>query len=119
MSIMNIRILCMSAIAFLVFGCSGSGIVPIGKDTYMSSKPGGFFTWSGGEVKAELYREGHEYCKSQGKEFMPVSSSAKDSGYARPATAELHFRCLVENDPELIRPTMEQIPDVKIEMNAK
>jgi hypothetical protein len=116
---MNKTFLYVSAIAFFIVGCSGSGIVPTGKDTYMSSKPGGFFTWSGGEVKAELYREGYEYCKSQGKEFMPVSSSAKDSGPARPAKAELQFRCLVENDPELMRPTMEPVPDVKIEMNVK
>lgn len=91
-------------------------IVPIGKDTYMVGRPGGFFTLSGGEVKAQLFRDANEFCLSQGKNVMPVSTSSRDSAPYTYATAELQFRCLADGDPDLQRPTMKARPDITIEM---
>ena len=91
-------------------------IVPIGKDTYMIGRPGGLFTISGGEVKAQLFRDANEFCRSQGKNLMPVSTSSRDSAPYTYAIAELQFRCLAEGDPDLGRPTMKSRPDVTIEM---
>jgi hypothetical protein len=112
------------ASAVLLTACATTGgtvsdIVPIGKDTYMLARPGGFFTISGGEVKAQLYRDANEFCRSQGKTLMPVSSSSRDSAPARFANAELQFRCLAEGDPDLGRPTMKSRPDVTIELQQK
>ena len=50
---------------------------------------------------------------------MPISSSARDAGIAQYASAEIQFRCLAEGDPELRRPNMEPLPDVRIEMKTK
>ena len=96
---------------------SGTGdITPIGKDTYMLARPGGFFTLSGGEVKAQLYRDANNYCKSIGRNLMPVSSSSVDSAPYKYANAELQFRCLADGDPDLRRPTMVNKPDVTVEI---
>lgn len=69
--------------AVLVAGCATStgtlDVVPMGKDTYMLARPGGFFTVSGGEVKAQLYRDANEFCRAQGKQLMPVTTSSRDS----------------------------------------
>lgn len=99
--------------------CASTGPVSMGKDTYMLAKPGGFLTVAGGEVKADLFREADQYCRGQNKHLMPISSSARDAGVAQYASAEIQFRCLAEGDPELRRPNMEPLPDVRIEMNTK
>lgn len=94
-------------------------IVPIGKDTYMVGRQGGFFTASGGEVKAQIFRDANVFCLSKGKNLMPVSSSSRDAGPYRHATAELQFRCLTDGDPDLGRPTIKTRPDVIIEDQRK
>lgn len=104
------------AIALLVSGCSGPGVVPMGRDTYMIAKDGSFTTFGGGAVKAELYQEANAFCESKGKQLMPVKDASRDSGYGRYANAELQFRCLDAHDPELRRPTMEAEPSMKIEI---
>jgi hypothetical protein len=103
------------ASAALLASCSSSGVVPIGPDTYMISKPGDFFTFTGGSVAADLYREAGAYCAQEHKNLMPVHVSASDSGYAKVASAELQFRCLADGDPELKRPVMRDTPNVRLE----
>ena len=81
--------------AVLLAGCAtpGTGIVPIGSGQYMLSKMGGFTTYTGGEVKADLYREAAAFCAKSDKKLVPINSSSKDSGYATYASAEIQFRC--------------------------
>jgi hypothetical protein len=106
--------LAVISLAITVAGCSGPGVVPMGRDTYMIAKDGSFTTFGGAAVKAELYQEANAFCESKGKHLMPVKDSSRDSGYARYANAEVQFRCLDANDPELRRPTMESDTDMKI-----
>lgn len=109
--------LLIPTIALLIAGCSGPGVVPMGRDTYMIAKDGSFTTFGGAAVKAELYQEANTYCEKKGKQLMPVKEASRDSGYGRYANAELQFRCLDVNDPELRRPTMESEPTVKIKVD--
>ena len=90
----SIRAVAVLAIAALA-GCASpnTGIVPIGSGIYMSSKPGGMLTFTGGEVKAELYREAAVFCKEKGKGVVPVNSSSENSGVAKYASAEIQFKC--------------------------
>jgi hypothetical protein len=76
-------------------GCAtpNTGVVPIGNGIYMHSKFGSFTTFSGGEVKAELFKEAAQFCAKQGKQLVPVASTSKDSGYGTYASAEVQFRC--------------------------
>lgn len=110
------RLLLASTIALFIAGCSGPGVVPMGRDTYMIAKDGSFTTFSGGAVKAELYQEANAFCESKGKQLMPVKEASRDKGYGRHANAEVQFRCLDANDPELRRPTMESAPDIKVKV---
>lgn len=77
-------------------GCAASmpntGIVGIGKDTYMSAKFGGM-EWSGGKVKAELYKDAGAFCAKQGKQVIPLDSTSKDATAYQYASAEIQFRC--------------------------
>lgn len=102
------------AVVMLATGCSATGVVPMGQDTYMVAKDGSFTTFGGAQVKAELYQEASAFCEKKGKQLMPVREASRDSGYGRYANAELQFRCLDAGDNELHRPTMKSEPDVKI-----
>lgn len=70
-----------------------TGIRPIGSGVYMASKFGSFTTFSGGQVKAELFEEAGAFCAKQGKQVQPLDSVSKDSGYGTYASAEIQFRC--------------------------
>ena len=92
--ILSVLILALTAVG--VIGCAtpGSGIVEIADDTYMHSKFGSMLTYSGGEVKAELYKEAKQFCAAKGKKLIPLDSTAHDSGIATYASAEIQFKCL-------------------------
>lgn len=81
--------------AALIVGCAthGSGIVEITDNTYMHSKFGSFVTFSGSEVKADLFKEANQFCAAKGKKLRPINSTAVDSGMATYASAEIQFRC--------------------------
>lgn len=110
------RPLLVSMIALLITGCTSpnSGVVPMGIDTYMIAKVNAF-TSSGSVVKAELYREAGAFCDTRGKQLMPVKEVSQDSSPRSSAKAELQFRCLDSNDPELRRPTLQSEPDVNFD----
>ncbi|WP_431144929.1 hypothetical protein [Pseudomonas alvandae] len=110
------RLLLISTSALFMVGCSGPGVVPMGRDTYMIAKDGSFTAFSGGAVKAELYQQANGFCEGKGKQLMPLKDSSIDKGYGRHANAEVQFRCLDANDPELRRPTMETEPNMKIKI---
>ncbi len=92
----NVSVLIMSLTAVGVIGCAtpGSGIVEIADGTYIHSKFGSVVTYSGEEVKTELYKEGDQFCAGKGKRFQPLNSSSQDSGPGIRASAELQFKCL-------------------------
>jgi hypothetical protein len=112
----TIVILSTLCLASCVIATGTTDIVPIGKDTYMLGRPGGFFTRSGGEVKSQLFRDANAFCRNRGLNLMPVSTSERDTGIATYANAEIQFRCLVEGDPDLGRPTMKSAPNVTVEV---
>ncbi len=100
-------------LAFSMTACSTTSnstkdIVPIGKDTYMVGRAGSIFVDSGSEVKAQLFKDANAFCMSKGKEIMPVSTKQEDKVLGvSAASAELQFRCLNQNDPELKRPNLQ------------
>lgn len=89
------KLIQMLLFAIAVTACStpGSGIVEISNNAYMHSKFGSLFTYSGSEVKADLYREASAFCVEKGRKIIPINSTAQDSGLATYASAEIQFRC--------------------------
>ena len=85
----------MLVLACLAAACSSTGIVPMDGDTYTVSKRSaqvGFGPADG--PKSDIYREANDFCGNQGKKVQTVSLQMADSGFARPASASLQFRCM-------------------------
>lgn len=110
-----ISILTVLCTVILFCSCSTTKPVLIGKDTYMLAVGGG---WSSGRtIKMDLYRQADEFCREKGLYLMPVDANSNEAEYFKYASAEITFRCLPENDPELKRP--DPNPNVRIEMKSK
>lgn len=113
------KIIIFAAIVFLT-GCASSGVVPMGQDTFMISKQSSTGFHSAGSVKADIYKEGSEYCAKLGKEFQPVNDQGVDGVPGRSfANAEVQFRCLSKGDAELSRPTMKPMANIRIEHDIR
>ena len=80
----------------LVFaGCSSTGVVSTGPDTYMVAKSGGGPGASGAEMSADLYRDANAFCAQQKKQFVRISVTEQDNKpFVRLANAKLEFRCV-------------------------
>lgn len=108
------------AIFLVLIGCASSGPIPIGQDTFMITKQSTTGFHSGASVKAEIYREANEYCVKTGKQLQPVSDRQVDGVPGKAfANAEITFRCLLQSDSELNRPTPKPAPNVIIENRNK
>jgi hypothetical protein len=107
---------CLLVGAFLS-GCASSGPVPMGRDTFMMSQTGAWSWSSGSALKGNLYAEADQFCRSKGREMMPVSTRQNNANMTGTfAHAEIQFRCLLPGDPELSRPTMEPVPNTVIKV---
>jgi predicted small secreted protein len=102
----------------LLAGCAtNTGVVSIGKDTYMISgsgkSPGGY---SGGEVKSDIIKIAAEYCRKDKKALQISRSMQNNMSFGINASAEIYFMCLPENDPEYKRPVFNKEPDTVVEI---
>ncbi|WP_036665004.1 hypothetical protein [Paludibacterium yongneupense] len=43
--------------------------------------------------KADIYKEADEFCAKQGKSVETITLQTEDSGFGKPASASLQFRC--------------------------
>ena len=85
------------AIVVCICGCATTGtngVVQIGPDTYMIGGLGRFTDFSGSAVKARLYQQAAEFCRSKGGEMIPLNSTAQDSKPGQYASAEIRFKCV-------------------------
>jgi hypothetical protein len=95
------------AAAVLVAACAHSGVVPIGPDTYMIANSEWGWT-SGSYQKAKVMQEASAYCSSIGRVMLPISTKQNDVQFGKTPAAEVQFRCLKADDPELHRPTLQE-----------
>jgi hypothetical protein len=103
-------ILFLLSATMLLSGCA-SGVVPMGRDTYMisGSSPGLIGT---GSVRAKLLKQADKWCKERGLVMVPISYSGTDAVYGGQwASAEVIFRAVPPSDAENVRPTYERAPD--------
>lgn len=110
-------------LATTVIGCASTttGVVSIGKDTYMLAMSQGAGTGirNGTEYKSKAIVEANQYCMNLGKKFQIVSATQNDSAFGVLAKAEIQFMCLNENDPQLVRPKLNQQADRIIEVRKE
>jgi len=103
------RLLFLSLLPIVSSCVSITDIAPAGKDTFIIAGSDGMGGVAGVSIKTELYKKANFYCEKNGKKFIPVNDSSRSHN------AELTFRCLYDDDPDLIRPNMQPIPTVRIE----
>jgi hypothetical protein len=103
----------------LMGGCaSHTGVVPMGKDTFMIAKQQATGFPGLGNMKAEIIGEGSMYCSNQGKEFQIVSTHETQPPYilGNYPRSEIQFMCIARGDPEHQRPKLVKTPDTVIEL---
>ena len=100
-------------------GCTSSGVLPIGPDTYTIATSNEI---SPAYAKKAAVTDASDYCQKQGKYMVPLNTrqgSHVDSFGDNIATYDFNFRCVSKDDSELARPNMRREPDVVIETREK
>jgi hypothetical protein len=88
------RILLILAVVALM-GCASTGVVPMDKDTYIVSKRDAQVGFGPPvAAKADVYREANEFCAEQKKKVETIEFQGTNSGFGRPASASLQFKCV-------------------------
>jgi hypothetical protein len=112
------RISSMLIVAALAGCASHTGIVPMGRDTYLIAKQQATGFPGLGNMKAEIIGEASRHCASLEKELMIVSTHETQPPYilGNYPRSEVQFMCLAKGDPELQRPKLVKTPDTVIEL---
>jgi hypothetical protein len=102
----------MSLLVFLTGCAANSGVIPIGKDTYMVSRQAATGFSGSGTLKAEAFQEANQFCLTRAKEVQVVSTHEAAPPYilGNFPKAEVQFMCLDRNDPALNRPVLRPEP---------
>ena len=100
---------------------SHTGVVPMGKDTYMIAKQQATGFPGLGNMKAEIIAEGVQYCADLGKEFQLISTQETQPPYVlgNYPRAEIQFMCIDADDPEHQHPKLKKTPDTVIELRKE
>lgn len=87
--------LLITLVALLLAGCSTPAIVPMDGDTYFIEKRSaqvGFGPPEG--AKAEVYAIANKFCADRGMALQTVKFTMVNSGFGRPGSVALQFRCV-------------------------
>ena len=85
------------AAALLVGGCSGTGIVAVGPDTYNLTKQIAPVVGGDAEAATAALAEVNAFCEQKGLTFAPTSMGPVPSGLNPPSTYSVTFQCLSAN----------------------
>ncbi len=79
----------------LLSSCASTGVVPMDHGTYMIAKRSAQ-AGLGPPVhtKAAVYREANAFCEKQSKTVETINVDMVDSGFGRPGSVSLQFRCV-------------------------
>lgn len=81
-------------------GCAtGTGIMPMGDDTFMVSRQSNNIRKDPALLKAEAYQEANEYCSKENKRAHLVSSNVFAGGLGHLPSAEVDFTCVGSDSP--------------------
>jgi len=101
---MTSRFLCLALLlTALISGCTTSGVVPVGPNTYLITKSVWGFSGAA-PIKAEAIKEAADYCASHGKVLMVTKTVENGVKFGTTPSAEVYFKALAPDDPELKNP---------------
>ena len=114
-----LNLLTIGTIFFLI-SASSTGVVPIGKDTYMVSIQAAIGFSGSGKLKSKAIKEATEYCTNLNKSLQIVSTWEASPPYilANFPKAEITFMCLNQNDPEYARPKLKPEADTNVDVTV-
>ena len=97
---------------------SHTGVVPMGRDTYLLAKQQATGFPGLGNMKAEIIAEASQHCAGLNRELQIVSTQESRPPYVlgNYPRAEIQFMCLVAGDRDLQRPNLQKAPDTVIEV---
>jgi len=100
---------------------SHTGVVSMGRDTYMIAKQQATGFPGLGNMKAEIIGEASTHCAGLGKELQVVSTQETQPPYilGNYPRSEIQFMCLSAGDRELQRPKLQRTPDTVIEVRTR
>src|SRR5258708_31811175 len=103
-----LQLLLIAVMAALASSCTtSSGPVSVGQGVYMIARTEKGFRGSSAPVKAAALAEANKYCERHGKVMKVIRTVQKDmKPFTSDASAEVYFKCLDPDDPELKRPTV-------------
>jgi hypothetical protein len=87
-------------------GCAtGSGIVPLGKDTYTVSELRAPVRGGGAEARRVVLAETDAFCRQQGRVFVPIYLAPAGDPFTPyyPTAFDATFQCLPPTDPAVAR----------------
>jgi len=109
----------IAVLTLAVSACaSHTGVVPMGRDTFMIAKQQATGFPGLGNMKAEIIAEASQHCAALGKELQIVSTQETQPPYVlgNYPRSEIQFMCLAADDQELQRPKLQKAPDSVIEV---
>lgn len=114
----KLALLLPTAISLLAGCASNTGIVPMGRDTYMIAKQQGTGFPGLGSMKGEIITEAVQFCDKQGKQFQLTATKETQPPYilGNYPRSEIEFMCLKEGDKELQRPRLQPVPNTIIQV---
>lgn len=98
------RTLILILMAGLIAGCAHTEIVPVGSDSYMITRQGGYGQTSSATVEADALKDANSFCEDKGKKFQPVNASQSPFYFGHTPEAQVSFMCLDAGDSQLARP---------------
>lgn len=119
MELMMNKFISAAVVTLAMSACaSHTGVVPMGRDTFMIAKQQATGFPGLGNIKAEIVAEASQYCAGLGKELQIVSTHETQPPYilGNYPRSEIQFMCLASDDRELQRPKLQKTPDTVIEV---
>lgn len=81
--------------AMLLAGCaSTTGVVPMGKDTYMIAREDNGPAASLGAIKAATFKEATDFCSTKGKSMQVTKESDTPRSFGQFPQTSVQFTCV-------------------------
>lgn len=111
---MRVLAACIACIILAACTTQSSGVLKMGPDTYSASAAATPIAGGYSEARRIALTEANQYCLQMGREIL-----VENIGAATYTSAQVTFRCLSKDDPELQRPEYRPAPDTIIEDRRK
>lgn len=111
---MRVLAACIACSILAACTTQSSGVLKMGPDTYSASAAATPIAGGYSEARKIALTEANQYCLQMGREIL-----VKNIGAATYTSAQVTFRCLSKDDPELQRTEYRPAPDTIIEDRRK